>query len=276
MNLGEKIYHLRVKKNLSQGDIADALDVSRQSVSKWENNNAVPDLDKIIKLAELLEVSLDELVLGKEAQDTIRADEPVPEQNLKHSGKTTAGIVLLCTAVLILVLCTMIGGVGGLLLGLAVALPFAVSAIICMKVKRNAGLWCAWTFYFFTDLYLAYTTGIRWSMIRWTAMFEASMNYGRLAVAWVLFFVMLALMFFSIRCFVKSPGNVGKKYILVSGAVLLALILFGKLIGPYLVYRWSRIASILLGWGRMWAMIALITAVVKYKMKKKKIYDTIQ
>lgn len=53
MNLGEKIYELRMKKNLSQGDVADALDVSRQSVSKWENNSAVPDLDKIIKLAEL-------------------------------------------------------------------------------------------------------------------------------------------------------------------------------------------------------------------------------
>ena len=53
MNLGEKIYELRTARNLSQGDVADALEVSRQSVSKWENNSAVPDLDKIIKLAEL-------------------------------------------------------------------------------------------------------------------------------------------------------------------------------------------------------------------------------
>jgi len=53
MSLGEKIYKLRTEKNLSQGDLADRLEVSRQSVSKWENNNAVPDLDKIIALSEI-------------------------------------------------------------------------------------------------------------------------------------------------------------------------------------------------------------------------------
>lgn len=62
MNLGEKIYTLRNEKNLSQGNLADMLDVSRQSVSKWENNIAVPDLDKIIKLSEIFGVTVDELV----------------------------------------------------------------------------------------------------------------------------------------------------------------------------------------------------------------------
>ena len=50
MNLGENIYHLRTGRNLSQGDLADALDVSRQSVSKWENNSATPELEKLIKI----------------------------------------------------------------------------------------------------------------------------------------------------------------------------------------------------------------------------------
>ncbi len=44
MNLGETIYRLRTGKNLSQGDLAEMLEVSRQSISKWENNSAVPDL----------------------------------------------------------------------------------------------------------------------------------------------------------------------------------------------------------------------------------------
>ena len=47
MNLGENIYRLRAEKNMSQGDLADALEVSRQSVSKWENNSATPELDKL-------------------------------------------------------------------------------------------------------------------------------------------------------------------------------------------------------------------------------------
>lgn len=47
---------------MSQGDLAEALDVSRQSVSKWENNSAVPELDKLIRMSELFSVTLDELV----------------------------------------------------------------------------------------------------------------------------------------------------------------------------------------------------------------------
>lgn len=62
MTLGENIYRLRSEKNMSQLDLADALEVSRQSVSKWENDSAVPELEKLMKMAKLFEVSLDELV----------------------------------------------------------------------------------------------------------------------------------------------------------------------------------------------------------------------
>ena len=65
MNLGETIYNLRKEKKLSQGDLAEQLSVSRQSVSKWENNSAVPDLDKLVKLSTISGVSLDELVKGE-------------------------------------------------------------------------------------------------------------------------------------------------------------------------------------------------------------------
>lgn len=50
MNLGENIYRLRTERNMSQGDFADAMEVSRQSVSKWENNSAVPELEKLVKM----------------------------------------------------------------------------------------------------------------------------------------------------------------------------------------------------------------------------------
>lgn len=70
MNLGESIYRLRTARNMSQGDLADALDVSRQSVSKWENNMAVPDLDKLEKMSALFGITLDELVTGRAPQST--------------------------------------------------------------------------------------------------------------------------------------------------------------------------------------------------------------
>ena len=62
MGLADKIYRLRTEKRFSQGDLADALEVSRQSVSKWETGASVPELDKLVKLSELFGVTLDELV----------------------------------------------------------------------------------------------------------------------------------------------------------------------------------------------------------------------
>lgn len=66
MNLGENIFQHRSRLGLSQGDLANALEVSRQSVSKWENSGAVPELDKLVKMSELFDVSLDELVFREE------------------------------------------------------------------------------------------------------------------------------------------------------------------------------------------------------------------
>lgn len=65
MNLGENIHNYRVSSNMSQTDLANVLEVSRQSVSKWENNSAQPELDKLCKMSSLFDVTLDELVYGR-------------------------------------------------------------------------------------------------------------------------------------------------------------------------------------------------------------------
>ena len=61
MVLAEKIVFLRKRKGWSQEELADKLDISRQSVSKWELGASIPDLDKIIKLSELFDVTTDYL-----------------------------------------------------------------------------------------------------------------------------------------------------------------------------------------------------------------------
>lgn len=61
MSFGETLRQLRKQKNLSQEKIANLLGVSRQSVSKWENGLSHPDTNNLIRLAEILSVSLDEL-----------------------------------------------------------------------------------------------------------------------------------------------------------------------------------------------------------------------
>lgn len=62
MSLGEKLYKLRTEKNITQSDVANALGVSRQAVSKWETDESLPDLDKLVKLADLYEVTTDFLL----------------------------------------------------------------------------------------------------------------------------------------------------------------------------------------------------------------------
>ena len=72
MILAEKIVRLRKQVGWSQEDLAEKMDVSRQSVSKWESTNSIPDLNKIIKLADLFEVSTDYLL-----KDEIETSESV-------------------------------------------------------------------------------------------------------------------------------------------------------------------------------------------------------
>lgn len=60
--LAEKIYQLRKAKNWSQEDLAAKMGVSRQSVSKWERGEALPDLERMISLSDVFGVSIDDLI----------------------------------------------------------------------------------------------------------------------------------------------------------------------------------------------------------------------
>ncbi len=135
MDLGEKIYKLRTENNLSQGDLAEKLDVSRQSVSKWENNTAVPDLDKLIKLCDIFEISLDELT-GRE----------IPKQKPNGIIEEIKGIKESLTKIQ-LIGCILLGA--GIICAL---LPYGalftpsliICSIICLTVKKKPWYWCAW------------------------------------------------------------------------------------------------------------------------------------
>ena len=155
MNLGEKIYELRTKKNLSQGDLADKLDVSRQSVSKWENNTAVPDLDKLIKLCDVFEISLDELT-GREKIERdivlVETQKSTITPN-KVAGFVFLGITLL-SALILLVTAPM---------ALYLCIPLLLCTVICFNVKKYAWYWCSWIIYLLMELYLG--TGFRMSIL---------------------------------------------------------------------------------------------------------------
>lgn len=126
MNLGENIYRLRTEKNMSQGDLADALEVSRQSVSKWENNSAVPELDKVIRLSQIFEISIDELITGHPPSQTI--------QNTIPPTKTLIGIALLCCCVVSMVLFLLFALY--IWIGL-ITLPLGIISAVCLAPNER-------------------------------------------------------------------------------------------------------------------------------------------
>lgn len=106
VTLGERIYQERTARRLSQTDLAEALEVSRQSVSKWETNASVPDLDKLVKMCELFEVSMDSLVRGIEPQET--TDDPpmaaAPQKEYSPSIRVIVGLMLVFFGLLVFTL----------------------------------------------------------------------------------------------------------------------------------------------------------------------------
>ena len=65
MSIGERITELRKKRNISQAELSRAMDVSRQAVSKWENDQTSPDTIKLIQLAEVLDTEVEYLATGR-------------------------------------------------------------------------------------------------------------------------------------------------------------------------------------------------------------------
>ena len=65
MEFNNKLYELRKQKGFSQEELANRLNVSRQTISKWEVGESTPDMEKLVAISDLFEISLDELVLNK-------------------------------------------------------------------------------------------------------------------------------------------------------------------------------------------------------------------
>lgn len=65
MSIGERITQLRKQRNMSQADLSRAMDVSRQAVSKWENDQTSPDTIKLIQLADVLDTEVEYLATGR-------------------------------------------------------------------------------------------------------------------------------------------------------------------------------------------------------------------
>lgn len=87
MELSEKLLNLRKANDLTQEQLAEKIGISRQSVSKWESGQAVPELDKIVALCELFNVTTDYLLKPSEI-DPLTAKTQLLENQQKNLENT--------------------------------------------------------------------------------------------------------------------------------------------------------------------------------------------
>lgn len=92
MSLGERLYNLRKNKNLSQEEVAERLDVTRQTISKWETDQSVPDFDKMVPLCKLYNISSNELLTGE--RDNIDSDMGKDEIRRKRAMTISISVFL--------------------------------------------------------------------------------------------------------------------------------------------------------------------------------------
>lgn len=188
MTLGQRLSHLRTGAGLSQDALAEQLGVSRQSVSKWETDGSVPELDKLVRLSQVFGVTLDELVKGtadapsgSEAnnrtetpqgakntppdttgtQDTFYMSQtpPMPQDTAKllrlHRQKLT-GIVLMAVALLATALNLAL---------VFLTVPLFIAGVLCLVVRRRLGLAIGWTLWICALFVTRYASAISMSRL---------------------------------------------------------------------------------------------------------------
>lgn len=100
MEIGKKLKNARIEAGLTQEKAAEKIDVSRQTISNWENEKSYPDIISVIALSDLYSVSLDELLKG----DQKMAEHLEESTNVVKSNKKLTGAILLNIILMVLLI----------------------------------------------------------------------------------------------------------------------------------------------------------------------------
>ena len=96
MEIGQKLQEARMASGLSQENVAEKINVSRQTISNWENEKTYPDIISVIKLSDLYSVSLDSLLKGDQKMiEHLEESTDVVKGNKKLIGAVVLNIVLI-------------------------------------------------------------------------------------------------------------------------------------------------------------------------------------
>ena len=108
MKFNEKLIELRKKEGLSQEELGYKLNVTRQTVSKWELGQTTPEMDKLIEISKIFNISVDELI--KEPEEEINTNlennqtNPIKDQPIVEKKQKNKRVIFLLVVILILIL----------------------------------------------------------------------------------------------------------------------------------------------------------------------------
>lgn len=206
MSIGNRISELRKQFNYSQEYVAEQLDVSRQAVSKWEQDQTAPDTNNLIALAQLFRVSVEYLATGKEIE--------VPQCNDNRKDKTDThkkiiGYILLGCGLLSLIL--------GLLFSvvlIVLSAYFLVGAFIILVFKKPSLLITLWIYYVMVLATLSMTTGFNPLVIFYTETYSQIFNGEfniNIIVTFLIWILLIGLLSISIIKIVRNKRKTQTK-----------------------------------------------------------------
>ncbi len=201
MTLGQRLCQLRGRAGLSQDALAERLGVSRQSVSKWETDASVPDLDKLVRLSQIFGVTLDELVKGTAdapsgsdannqtevpsgakntppdmdgAADTLHIPQTAAAAQdtaelLRLHRQKLMGIALMAVALLATALNFAL---------VFLAAPLFIAGVLCLVVRRRLGLAIGWTLWICALFVTRYASAISMSRLLSPGYWQPALQHG--------------------------------------------------------------------------------------------------
>lgn len=204
-SMGERIYELRKKNNMSQGDLADELDTSRQTISKWENNMSIPEIEKITQLSLIFSVTTDYIIKGKEEiQHTLEEKKEISTA-VKEKGKTNSRkvisiilIILGCVAFVVFSFSMQLLTLSGIyLIGLGTLL------LLC---KKHTGLFISWYTFVLVERFFSSFTTVSLKSVFYEHYYSSQLML-QLIVAYIMWIVFAIL----ILCTIATISKARKK-----------------------------------------------------------------
>lgn len=209
-SIGERIYDLRNRNNMSQGNLADKLDVSRQTISKWENNICMPETDKLILLSEIFGVSTDYILKGRTIVEPdpvyIYVKDPDSESTSKYNEKIVRKYVGIVLAVIGGILSAWMAILGGWLFVIYTGALALLGILFACNVK-HPWLIVSWTTYILSMIALPFCSAISPLLIFQRIIYTKG-YLAHLAIAYGIWIILAIL----IICTVKAKrGYIFKK-----------------------------------------------------------------